>query len=135
MAASNTSSGNSNTTQVKYRPYFTASQIDELVFCLKQSSSNVGLIRYLETFRAKISFDAVSKVVATPRASIEDKLGFSSPNPPAATPIVKEHYYQQWLESPDSLSMRELELAHTYRYENDLMTPDEEADFEKQIGI
>jgi len=133
MSAINTPLGNSNT---KYRPYFLASSIDEIIRCLKLGSSDIELIRYLETFRAKISFDAVSKVVATPRFTIEDKLGFG-PSPATALSITidKEHCYNLWCLSPEKLTMKELELAHTYRYENDLMTPEEEADFEKQIGI
>lgn len=124
-----------NTPNTKYRPYFTAEQIDTILAALKSSSSDISLIRYLETFRAKIEFDAISKITPTPRISIVEKLGFNDPPVSIDTTTLKYQAYCRWCESPEELSMKELEYAHTYRYENDLMDSQEETDFEKQIGI
>lgn len=121
---------------VKYRPYFRATQVDELIRCLKISSPDIELLRYLETFRAKISFDAISKTIQTPRATISDRLELSGKMVIIDVGPSKQNCYDRWLAFPEHLTLAELEKAHMHRYENDLMTPEEEADFEsRQIGI
>jgi hypothetical protein len=120
----------------KYRPYFTSEQLEEILRCLKTQSTNYSLIRYLETFRAKVEFGSVSCTVSTPRETLEDKLGFSiSEKPVLDFNTMKELAYKKWLKDPISCSSQELARVHMYRYEKDLMSDEEEILYERGLGL
>jgi len=124
----------------KYRPYFIASQIQEILRCLKTSSTDYDLIRYLETFSAKIEFGTVSFHKPTPRhlSGSQDSIQDSQPTPSLPTDVpysvTRERLYKRWLDSPENLTSYQLEQVSIYRYENDMMTPDEEIGYVEALA-
>lgn len=85
----------------------------------------------------------IASRVITPRESIDSKLGFSKEdsdnNIHASSDYVprspEECYNLAITGNQSSLTSNELVRVQQYRYENDLMTPQEEKDFESSIGL
>jgi hypothetical protein len=114
----------------KYRPYFTLPQLQEISRVLKTNGSqNLTLIRYVDTFLAKIEFDAVSRV------RIEDRLGFGVSQAPIDLAAMRLEAYEKWKTNPADTSVREMGRVLMYRYENDLMSPEEEREYERANGM
>lgn len=113
----------------KFRPYFTAPELQEIISCLKShpSTRRLQIAQYLEGFLLKINHGIVS-VAHTTRPSIEQKLGFAPI--PAPHNLTGEAAYQKWLISPLTATPKEIEEAQNWRYLNDLMSPEEEKEYE-----
>lgn len=117
----------------KYRPSLTLPQLKYLLTVLTASNPNqlfldlhnsvLAILRTLE-FKASVGI-AAPAYTAAPKETAEQKLGFS----PA---ITKEQAYQKSLEYPQLCTASERQQARLYRYENDLMTPEEEEAFENE---
>lgn len=118
----------------KYRPYLTPQELDIIISSLKTTSSNVSLIRYLEDFAHKISRDSI-KPNLTLKPSLEDKLELNAPRARTMDSLIalKSLAYQKWLTNPTKCTSSELARVHMYRYENDLMSPEEETEYESKI--
>lgn len=117
----------------KFRPYFSLPELDELLACLKERPSNklrITLIKYLETTKIKAQAGLMTSQY-TVKPSIEQRLGFT--NEPSISE-TKRTAYEKWSDSTKDCTPREIELAMLYRYENDLMSPEEEAKFEEEQG-
>ena len=118
----------------KFRPYFTASELTEVINCLKSKSTNVALIRYLETFAIKINHGTIQPnlTLQPPKPTLEQSLGFGpSPAESLNVPVVSKetlqaNAYQKYLNNPASCSPKEIELAIEYKYLQGLMSPEEE---------
>lgn len=115
----------------KYRPYFTAAEILELIAALKQSPTprRLQLIRYLETFKIKIDAGVIT-AAHTLEPTIEQKLGLESMPPPQ---ITEEAAYQKQLISPTKCTPHEIAAAMEYRYLNNLMSPEESRAYEQNL--
>ena len=116
----------------KFRPYFTAAQLAEIIRCVKASSKDLPLIYYLESFALKLKHSIIQPAHTT-QPPLEEKLGFSS-SPPTNS-ISPSELYATFLISPATLTPPELEKVHQYRFENDLMDQDEEAEYLKSKGL
>jgi hypothetical protein len=116
-----------------YRPYFSQEELTEVTRCVSVASTNTRLIGYLRLFLAKIENEQVS-VQYTNAPSIEEKLGLED-SPPAKQDLKAQRFqaYNKWLESPAKCSILEHARAQMYRYENDLMSPEEESSYEQKL--
>lgn len=116
----------------KFRPYFTLSEMEELISCLKESPSpkRLGIASYLEIFIHKAN-SGINKPAHRTKPTIDVSLGFT-PDPELTIEQLK---YLAWIKQTtkpnEQLTAREIELSKQYRYENDLMSPQEEAEYEK----
>jgi len=110
--------------QTKYRPYFTASELEEVIRCVKVSSQNIQLLRYLESYALKISHGVIAESI-TLQPTMIDSLELDSPTSPLDSSLESKRAkaYAKWLSSPESCTPLEIELTHLYRFENDLMSP------------
>lgn len=93
----------------KYRPYFTLQELREMQHLIEihcDSDVTVALHKYLATFIAQVEFGIRQSAHTTKgKMNAVESLGFVS------------------------------ETNDQYRYENDLMTPEEEVKYEKQMGV
>ena len=129
----------------KYRPYFSASELLEIINALKQSPtpSRIRLIQYLETFSIKINHGIISSnYTPNPVPSLEEKLGFDDLLPSSQQEEIKDNNsgkdflkesfkltpkearklaYSRWVENPINVTAKEIHLVNEYRYENGLM--------------
>jgi hypothetical protein len=117
----------------KYRPYFTSLELQEIISALKSqpSPSRILLIRYLEGFALKIDRGLISSA-HTLEPTIAEKLELDQSHTEAVNSLQSKRFnaYRKWRDSPEKCSPPEIELVQVYRYENDLMDPKEENDFE-----
>ena len=124
-------------TKTKYRPYFTASELGEVIRCVKVSSQNISLLKYLENYALKISHGVIVESL-TLQSTLADSLELdSSPSPsdsPASLESKRSKAYAKWLSSPQTCTPLEIELTHLYRFENDLMSPEEESIYLQSQG-
>lgn len=126
----------------KYRPYFTLRELETLLAATKTVGSSPHLIRYLEGYISKITLEETSPALTlTPKQTLADKLGFG-PSPAeslssqgASLSDLKHLSYAKWKISPLKCSAQEIARAQMYRYEHDMMTPDEESEYEKKQDI
>jgi len=118
----------------KFRPYFTAAELQEIILCLKSHPSprRLTICQYLESFLLKINHGIVSPA-HTLNPSLEQKLGFPDPSTPIPIShnLTGEAAYNKWLLSPGSATPKEIAEAMNWRYLNDLMSPEEEAEYER----
>ena len=114
----------------KFRPYFSQSELAEIIRCVKAASTNQSLLSYLEAFAIKIDRGVMQPQLTT-APSLESKLGLeSSIKPNLPTPA---ELHTIWLSSPDSLSPPQLAIVHTYRWENGFMDDEEAGRFEESM--
>lgn len=113
--------------QSKYRPALSAAQILYLVKLLESQPGAVKLCKQLKLFQAKMQLGIVSPAfVGAPKLSIEDKLGL--------TEVVSDRRklaYTLYYETPELCTPEEVQLALTFKYENNLMNKEEEEEYEK----
>ena len=115
----------------KYRPYFTALELSEIIASLKENPTpkRLAISRYLESFNLKITHGVIS-AAHTLEPSIEQKLGFApAPAAPEEHRTEQELFYI-WKNDPTLLTPPELARVLDYRYRSDLMTPEEEKAYE-----
>jgi len=128
-------------TKTKYRPYLTPAELEIIITSLKTTASNPHLIHYLEGYKGKIDLGINSpNLTLTPRAGIADKLGLGLEGPTAELSQVnlsdKRHSaFLKWSQNPASCTPFEIELAHVYRFENDLMSQEEETIYLESQGV
>ena len=118
----------------KYRPYLTPLELAIIISSLKQTSSNVSLIRYLEDFAFKISRDSI-KPNLTLKPSIEESLELELESRTSKPTLhqLKVESYTKWLNNPSKCNASDIARVHMYRYENDLMDATEESEYESKI--
>lgn len=139
-----TSNSNNNTigSSAKFRPAFTKQEIAYLLdLCRKDTreatatmASNIAA--RLRIFSLKADLGIVSPAFnSTERQSVEDRLGFdignsdgtSSGDSPTAKRLTA---FNKWQINAALCTEKELKLAMTHRYDNGLMTPEEENEYE-----
>ena len=122
----------------KYRPSLTPQQISYIIsICDAESRPEIApmaaeLSKQLKVFAFKMQLGLVSAAFnAAPKQSIEEKLDLE-----AATPAQRrELAYRKWQGSPQLCTAAEIKMAHTYRYENNMLTTEEEEKYESSILI
>jgi hypothetical protein len=117
--------------ETKFRPYLTSQELTLILNCLKQNGSNPGLVHYLSGFQDKITVGKIAPQLVT-KPTISDKLGLSTSLTDNLTE-QRHSAYLKWKESPSKCSIQELARARMYRYENDLMSTEEESEYELSI--
>ena len=95
----------------KYRPYFTLPELRHLVGVMTAAEPTSSLCRYLTRYLLDIE-QGYRTANHTGLPSLESKLGFSD------SPTKTKHESEQ-----------------QYRYDNDLMSPTEEYEYERSQGL
>tara|TARA_R110002167_G_scaffold366375_1_gene595551 strand:- start:13720 stop:14166 length:447 start_codon:yes stop_codon:yes gene_type:complete len=137
---------NTNTPASKYRPVLTAAQIEHILTLAKLespiSATSFSVIATLSPFLAKIQNNAVTAAYSTTEKSSKfsvSGLGGTSLAQPDNTTydsnVSKEAYWEQCytkyeIAGPANCTLEELDAVAEYRYLHDLMTPEEQANFE-----
>lgn len=119
----------------KYRPYFTAEELSEIVLCLKSHPNprRLTIVRYLEGFMLKINHGIIG-VSHTLQPTQAEKLGFHELT--LGTPVPIDHNltgeaaYQKWLLAPAKAKPKEIAEAMDWMYRNNLMSPEQEKEYE-----
>jgi hypothetical protein len=128
--------------KTKYRPYLTPSELDIIIDSLKITGSNPYLIHYLSGFKDKIELGlTVPNLTLTPRIGVMERLGLDEPSldtisiKPMLVSISRQQAYIKWTNNPASCSASEIEKSQVYRFENDLMSEEEETAYLTRAGI
>ena len=122
---------------LKFRPSLTAVQIEHIIHILSTAGENSPLnqstLRALRMFSLKAQHGIVSPShLALGRESLESSLGFSTTHTPAKTTTV-ELLYQVWQSHPTTLTPTQLQQVQSHRYQNNLMSPEEEQEYDMKI--
>jgi len=123
----------------KYRPYFTISELQEISLCLKShpTPARLSLVQYLERFIIQINHGIITTSYSpNPRPTLSQKLGFSDTGDvevPISHEITGEMAYQKHLISPATCTPKEIAEAMEYRYTHDLMSKQEEEQYEQSL--
>jgi hypothetical protein len=124
----------------KFRPVFTSSQILLLLESVKlryetePTHELKSLYSYLKTFSIKIENGLVdSQYTTKSKSSISDDLGFSEAK--LESPLqLRERIYNQYKNTPRiDIPQTVIREFDTYRWENELMTPEETIIFESSF--
>ena len=120
----------------KFRPYLTAAQLHyflDLMAADNRAATELikkNTEKEIKLFMAKMELGGVTPaLVSTGRQSMADRLGLDLTDPMQA----REAAYATWSANPKLWSPEEIRLAQLYRYENNLMSPTEEAEYEQSI--
>lgn len=122
--------------EVKYRPSLTLAQINYLLSLTQSDEREVTqtlrekTIASLKIFSLKADAGLTSHShLSGRRKTTLDILSDSS----ETRAQERERLYNLWEESPDLVTREELEKVDLYRYENDLMSPEEEEIYEQGL--
>lgn len=122
----------------KFRPYFSPEELKLIISSLKEKPTpeRIALSRYLEHYSLKIDSGLFQPAI-TLKPSLEEQLELSpehKPNPARASSLRLQAFLK-WEKNPSACTPKELLLVNEYRYENNLMSPEEETAWEIHIGI
>jgi len=117
-----------------FRPYLTASEISTLLTALKSNpiESHIRLIRKLEICSFKISNEHLSPAYQ-PAKTMAEKLELDDSPTPRSLGEIRLDAYRKYVSDPSSCSALEISRAQEYRYENDLMSVEEEAEYAAKL--
>ena len=120
---------------LKFRPSLTAGQIEHIIHILSTAGENSPLnqscLKALRMFSLKAQHGIVSPShLALGRESLESSLGFSTSHTQVTT---VELLYQVWQSHPSTLTQHQLQQVQSYRYQNNLMSPEEEQDYDMKL--
>ena len=128
----------SHSPRTKDRPYLTLPELDIIISSLKTTCSNPHLIHYLEGFKSKIDLGITSpNLTLTPRPGVMERLELGDTGDSTVSISIetkRANAYTKWLSSPQACTAHEIELTHLYRFENDLMSPEEESIYLQSQG-
>lgn len=122
-----------------YRPYLTSSELSFIIDELKEPSDGVftaqriNLVKKLEIFQAKINLGHTAPAYQ-PAPTLAERLEISDAPAPRSLAEIRLEAYRKFIANPTSCSSKEIEHAQAYRYENDLMSKDEEIEYEQMRG-
>jgi len=115
----------------KYRPSLAANEIHYIISLCEADKTQPAmaheLLAKLKLFVAKMKLGIVNPAFSSSsqvHITLEDQLGFVDPA------AKRKAAYEKWKVDPYLCNKQEFAMAETYRYENDLMTPEEEEDYE-----
>lgn len=129
----------------QYRPYIPSVEVDYIAQLLAKSDpidSTPEITRYHNSLVRKwklLSFKVGEGLVkaareATPKLSIADKLELDSSELGQNHEAKRRQLYNLWVANPLSLSPDQIEQVDLYRWENDLMSPEEEQAYDEKIS-
>jgi len=125
----------------KYRPYFSSLELSEIIECLKthpiQSPLRIAIMRYLEGFAIKINNGILDKALEIKGTKTQQLVRALDLDNTEATNLGrrkqdKYDLYIRWMNN-EILTIPQIELVMEYRYENDLMNPEEESAYESKL--
>lgn len=128
-------------TSAKYRPVLTASQILHLLSLCKSNlnQSSLECIAVLAPFEFKIRNGLISPAYTPqPIPTLAQSMGFDDP-PTESIPSIRkstthiESLYEMWRTTPSTLSLEQLKEVQAYRYKNNLMSPEQEQEYETAL--
>ena len=112
---------------IKYRPSLTLDEINTILLHLPDIAEHRALINKLNIFNLKAKHGITKPShLALGKPSIETQLGFSSED------HTIETLMDAWNSNPSILSQSQIERIQHHRYLNDLMSPEEESQYEHQ---
>jgi len=115
----------------KYRPYFTLPELEMLYKFLPAGSNTFALHRYLGKFISDIKAEhRVANITLKP--TLADNLGFSPSPEPILTPEMLYHKYRAQSNGV-GMTKEERDKALEYGYQNDLLNPQEDAEYEMKL--
>jgi hypothetical protein len=121
----------------KFRPVLDSEQIAHIcALCRKDSSKeSMHVLASLASFEWKVKSGAVTPAYTpAPKESTMQALGFESKSTEHSHHInTDESLYAMWADDPSKLSVDQLKRVRFYRYENNKMTVEEEAQYEREI--
>lgn len=126
----------------KYRPYFTIPELETISTHLRLGSNPPhNLIRYVDKFisDAKEGYRKESHTL-NPRPTLEESLGFKLPSldlesSPSSHEIPIEQLMAKYkIFGFLDMSSSQIKRVQQYRYENDMMSPEEEIVWETNNG-
>ena len=137
MNHSTSQSSSHSSSEQKFRPYLSSSELLLIIRTLKSDSAPaIGLIRYLETFAIKIERGIISPQLRL-QESLASRLGFeSSPSSSPESGESPETLAMRWESMPSErhkFSPAQLATIQAWRYENDRMSPEEESAYETSL--
>lgn len=123
--------------KIKFRPSLTAGQIEHIIHILSTAGENSPLnqscLKSLRMFSLKAQHGIVSPShLALGRESLESSLGFSTSHTHTKTTTV-ELLYQVWQTHPSTLTPSQLQQVQSYRYQNNLMSSEEEQEYDMKL--
>jgi len=125
--------------ETKLRPYLTIDQIQYLVSLLEKDTAETASNQYknkllasLKLPLAKLSLGITRGAYKTnPRETIASKLGIEDES--ILTPAQqREAAYLTWQSNPLLCTAEQIKMAQLHRYENNMMTTQEETEYESQ---
>lgn len=122
----------------KFRPYFTAQELMEIIVCLKErpTPARLALVTYLDNFAMKIDRGTIlpqHTIKGTINEQLVVAMGLS--DVPAMGKESDGDVYKRWLANPNSCSPVEIQRVMMYRFQNDLMSEDEESMYLAHSGV
>jgi hypothetical protein len=124
----------------KYRPYLTLQQLHYFLQLAEadQRTETEALrlrsIRELKLFIAKNDLGAVKPAfVSVGRSTLEDRLGLDEVSTSSSPEEKRKLSYDLWTKNPLLCNEEQIRQAQLYRYENNLMSPDEESQYENSL--
>ncbi len=120
----------SPSTANKFRPYFTHAQLSEIIRCCKLASSDLALLTYLESFSLKINHGIIDPAISL-KPTLESRLGLATNTGPE--PYSPAELYNIWKANPEYIRPADLIKVQQYRWENELMTPEEARHYEDSL--
>lgn len=119
----------------KYRPVLTVDHINTIVsLCSSElqkaySQDVLDVLRIFKPLKAKIDTETLSitEYMKLPDTELRETASYY--------PELRETAYKKYLLNPEECTLKEIEDANTYRYENDLMSKEEEREYEKYLEI
>ena len=111
---------------IKYRPSLTLDEINIILLHLPDITEHRALINKLNIFNLKAKHGITKPShLALDKPSIETQLGFSTED------HTIETLMDAWKSNPSILSQSQIERIQHHRYLNDLMSPEEESQYEQ----
>lgn len=107
--------------QIRY--LVSVAQLDTTEAMQRLRDSTISTLK-LSLTKAELGITAPA-FVASEKQSLEEKLGLIDPA------SRREIAYKKWSNNPSLCTSQEIADAQLYRYENDMMTPDEENEYEQ----
>lgn len=126
----------------KVRPYITLPELSIIIASLRQTASSPILLHYLEGFETKTELGIIQPALVT-KPTITERLELDYPvrapgdmaQSLGSLGEQKLAAYNKWISDFAKCSAQEIARASMYRYENDLMTTEEESRYEQSQHI
>ena len=130
--------------ETKFRPYFTREELSHIISLVQSapdSEINRKVFSYLQTFAIKINHSIVKPAIQLEGTKLDKIINLIMPPEESSSTehivdkeIHKRSLFNSW--NGDKLAIFtpvELNLIHQYRYESDLMTPEESQRYENEL--